>query len=63
MQIFVTCDFWVSVIQLKFYIVGDAQASHVTYFAKHIAITQTSPNITSKYLQIPVYSANLVYAL
>lgn len=44
-QIVITCDFWVSVIQLKLYIVGDAQASYVTYFTKHIAITQTSTNI------------------
>lgn len=44
-QIVITCDFWVSVIQLKLYMVGDAQASYVTYFTKHIAITQTSTNI------------------
>lgn len=46
MQIVVTCDFWVSVIQLKLYMVGDALASHVIYFAEHNDITQTSPNIT-----------------
>lgn len=46
MEIVVTCDFWVSVIQLKLYMVGDAQASYVTYFAKQIAISQTFPNIT-----------------
>lgn len=46
MQIVVTCDFWVSVIQLKLYMLGDALASHAIYFAEHNGITQTSPNIT-----------------